>query len=240
MRLTENIYLLAGVSYGTLGNVYGIVYRDGLVMIDCGRPDEAVPVIEENLRAWHLDGLPVTHLLITHGHPDHCANALYFQKKGTVVIAGGKDARQIIRLGDYDPQIFPCVLHDFEEDCLFEPCEVDVQIDEDCSFAIGDLAVEVILTPGHTQGSVVYMIGIKGKRYMFSGDTLSISGSRGTVPILGTSASVDYCGRDYIASMQKLLNCYPDGILGGHGFPRFGACNRIVASACMKAMAERS
>lgn len=56
MRLTENIYLLAGVSYGTLGNVYGIVYRDGLVMIDCGRPDEAVPVIEENLRAWHLTG----------------------------------------------------------------------------------------------------------------------------------------------------------------------------------------
>lgn len=240
MKLTQKIYLLSGMSYGLLGNVYGVVHSEGLLLVDCGRPNEAIPMIENNIKAWGLDRLPITHLLITHGHPDHCGNSLYFQKRGAKVVAGQKDADQIIRLGDYDPDIFPCVLHDFEEDCLFEPCEADIKIDRDSALSICEYGIEVINTPGHTQGSVVYVITIEGKRYFFTGDTLSVEGSRAQTPILGTSASVDYCGRSYIASMQKLLNRYPDAILGGHGFPRLVPSNDLVAKACMKAMKERS
>ncbi len=240
MILAPNIYMLAGMNYGTLGNVYGIVHQDGLLVVDCGRPQEAVPVIEATMCQWGLDKMPITHLLITHAHPDHCGNARYFQKRGAKVVAGEKDAKQVLRLGDYDPALFPCVLHDFEEDCLFEPCEADILIERDCKLKIGELEVEAILTPGHTQGGVVYLIHINGKKIMFSGDTFGVNGSRGNTPLLGTSASVDYCAKDFIASMQKLLNRYPDGILSGHGVPRFGNCNRLVAAACMKAMAERS
>ncbi|MBQ8140106.1 MAG: MBL fold metallo-hydrolase [Clostridia bacterium] len=240
MKITEKIYLLSGMSYGLLGNVYGIVHRDGLIMVDCGRPKEAIPMIERNIKLWGLDGLPITALLITHGHPDHCGNGKYFQQKGVKIIAGQKDADQILRLGDYDPNIFPCVLHDFEPDCLFEPYETDIKVSEDTHLSICEYDIEVLTTPGHTQGSVVYIVTIDGKRYFFTGDTLSAEGSRAHTPILGTSASVDYCGKSYIESMQKLLNRYPDAILGGHGFPRLVPSNAFVAQACMKAMKERS
>ncbi|MBQ8233486.1 MAG: MBL fold metallo-hydrolase [Lachnospiraceae bacterium] len=240
MKIAEKIYLLSGMSYGLLGNVYGIVHRDGLLLVDCGRPHEAIPMIERNLRVWGLEKLPVTALLVTHGHPDHCGNGFYFQQQGATVVAGQKDADQILRLGDYDPVIFPCVLHDFEEDCLFEPYEVDIKVESDIHLSICEYDIEVLTTPGHTQGSVVYIITIKNKKYFFTGDTLSAEGSRAHVPVLGTAASVDYCAQSYISSMQKLLNRYPDAILGGHGIPRLVSSNAFVAQACMKAMKERS
>ncbi len=98
----------------------------------------------------------------------------------------------------------------------------------------------MLTTPGHTQGSVVYIITIDGKRYFFTGDTLSVLGSKAQSVVLGTSASVDYDGPAYIKSMQKLLNRYPDAILGGHGFPRLVQSNAFVAQACMQAMRDRS
>ncbi len=240
MHLTREVFLVSGMSYGLLGNVYAVRHGQGLFLVDCGRPDrEVVPMIEANLAYWGLEGLPITHLLVTHGHPDHVGNARYFQRKGALVVAGKPDADQIIALGDYDPSLFPCVLHDFEDDCLFEPCQADIRIEKDTTLKIGDLQVDVLTTPGHTQGSVVYVVYAGGKKLFFTGDTLGFDGSKGDRPILGTSASVDYDSAAFVRSMQKLLNRHPDAVFGGHGCPRLIESNHAVAAACMRAMAER-
>ena len=240
MKIADKIYLLSGMSYGLLGNVYGIVHSGGLLLVDCGRPNEAIQMIEHNMQVWGPDQMPITALLVTHGHPDHCGNGSYFQKQGAKIVAGQKDADQILCFGDYNPAIFPCVLRDFEEDCLFEPYIVDIKVENDTHLSICEYDIEVLTTPGHTQGSVVYIVTIDQKKYFFTGDTLSVGGSRAHQPILGTAASIDYCSKSYIASMQKLLNRQPNAILGGHGFPRLVSSNAFVAQACMKAMSERS
>ena len=55
MKIADKIYLLSGMSYGLLGNVYGIVHSGGLLLVDCGRPNEAIQMIEHNMQVWGLD-----------------------------------------------------------------------------------------------------------------------------------------------------------------------------------------
>ncbi|WP_171649955.1 MBL fold metallo-hydrolase [Paenibacillus foliorum] len=209
MQIMKDVYLLSGQPYGVSSNVYAVMGQESIVMIDCGTGDEDYKLIEHNLASWGLDHYPVSHLLLTHSHFDHCGNAHIFSKKGTQLIAGAGDAEGI-ELGDERT-----LYYSYKQN--FVPCPVDVKVKDGDVITIAGLSFEIIHTPGHSRGSVIYKLINHGKVILFTGDTV-MSGPNGQ-PKLGVTVAEDFDAGLYLKSLNRLSKMEADAVLGGHFQP---------------------
>lgn len=101
----------------------------------------------ERLRAALADVEPVA-VLQTHGHPDHVGAWLALAEDPGLPVWGHAG----------DGGLFPA-----EPDRLLEGGE---------RLTIGDVAVEVVHTPGHTAGSLHYLVHGAQRPHLFTGDSL--------------------------------------------------------------------
>ena len=120
-------------------------------LLGCERTGQAVlvdPVIsavERDLAALHELGLTLAYTLDTHIHADHITGALDLKKKtGSKIAAPAMDR-------------LPCV---------------DVGIEEGRPLEVGELSLQGLHTPGHTDGHFAYVLGER----VFTGDALLIEG----------------------------------------------------------------
>jgi len=108
------------------------------------------------------EDLHVAHILLTHGHVDHVLGvpALKAQTGATV---------HMHPLDRFQLERNPTVIRQFGLDPgAFGSPAVDAELEEGKAVAWQDLYFDVIHTPGHTQGSVVFLLGAR----CFGGDTL--------------------------------------------------------------------
>jgi glyoxylase-like metal-dependent hydrolase (beta-lactamase superfamily II) len=108
--------------------------------------DEAPRIIQE------LDGLRLSHILVTHWHPDH-VQALEAVREKT----GAQ---------------FAC--HPLDEPRM--PLSADQRLQDGQRLSFGDYELVALHTPGHTQGSVCFLAGER----LFTGDTLFPGGPGNT------------------------------------------------------------
>lgn len=159
--------------------------KQGLVIDPGGRSED----LEATIRS---EGVRIMGVLNTHGHYDHIgANAFYRELYQVDVYADARDAAL------YRSQ-------DVEVDPENAPTR-EIPAQGDLSF--GTLRLRVIPTPGHTSGSVCFLVG----DMLFSGDTLF----RGSI---GRTTD-DAAARSLIASIRdRLLVLPPDTLVyPGHG-----------------------
>lgn len=162
--------------------------------------------IEQILRFLDEKNLDVVWILDTHPHADHfMAGATLKERLGAPHAIGEK----VSEIAD----IWRDIYH------LSEPFDVDASFDrlfaDGDTFNIGDLAVRVILSPGHTLGSITYIVGDDAA---FVHDTLMY-------PDSGTSRA-DFPGGDAAIlyhSIQRLL-ALPDHtrLFVGHDYCKDG------------------
>lgn len=103
----------------------------------------------------------ISAVVLTHVHFDHCGCAAAFQSAGIPVIAarasqrsletGAPEGRSIYQRAPKFLRAAPFVRH-FSGD--FPPVRIDYPVDEECSLDAFGVDGRVILTPGHTQGSL--------------------------------------------------------------------------------------
>ncbi len=135
-------------------NAYFLVnpQTNNAILIDGGESYKAIKKAEQDL------GIKVTALLLTHAHFDHAGNARALQKDGVKVYVSKIDAPKLKNglnlAGDFGRQ--------------FEPLDADVLVDDGDELQIEGITVKVISTPGHTDGSVTFMVD----DMLFTGDTL--------------------------------------------------------------------
>jgi glyoxylase-like metal-dependent hydrolase (beta-lactamase superfamily II) len=113
-----------------LSNAYLVAGADGKGVLIDGN-DELDPLLERAER----DGIEITHVLVTHPHPDH--------------VAGLAEARE--RLGGP-----PLVAH--AEAAAELDQEVAVMLADGEKLDAGGLEVEAILTPGHAAGHLAFLL----------------------------------------------------------------------------------
>ena len=217
MKVTNNIFVLSGSYFSgvsdmsTLGDVYGILTPHGVVLVDCGEPVSGPRMLKDTLAYFDVL-LPITHVIVTHAHHDHCGGAKQLKEEGAKIIVASEDAVLCKNggvYGMYTPfdkeQAFPC----------FTP---DMEIEDDCKLEINGVQFEFIKIPGHTKGSMAIRLEMDGKTVMFTGDALQPDGkSRFTDVSFGWQGDPHFCRDDIVKSMMKLMNYETDMILPGHG-----------------------
>jgi len=168
------------------------VSRDAII-ID---PGDEVNLIINKIEEFEL--IPII-ILATHAHPDHIGAAAEIQKRYNIPFAIHAEEKSILdsflpiaQLLGFGNIELPKISYYF----------VDGQILEENNFKI-----KVIHTPGHTPGSVCFLIG----KYLFAGDTI-FSGYVGRVDIPGGSWN------ELEKSLKKISELPEDTVLyTGHG-----------------------
>ncbi|HUY31950.1 MAG TPA: MBL fold metallo-hydrolase [Pirellulales bacterium] len=194
--------------------VYVIETSQGLVLVDSGFEAEYDELIR-GIAGLGLDPSRVTALLLTHAHGDHAMGALALRRQTGAKIYAGRDDAQVLRDGGPWEAIFS--KYETPAGVTAHATPVDVELSGGEVLWFGDTRVEVLATPGHTPGSVCYLLDRDGRRIFFSGDTLmTLSAGLGThAAALPPRHRGD--ARAYLNSLRKLSSLSaPDLLLPGH------------------------
>jgi hydroxyacylglutathione hydrolase len=185
MRLLDRVLL---VGSGDLGvnltdpydcHVYLVDGGEEHALIDAGagvRTDE----ILQNVARDGMDVARINHLVLTHGHADHAAGAADVRRKldGTRVYASSAIAR-FLEEGDTASLSVDAAKEAgrYPSDYPFEACAVDVRLDDGDSVEVGDVKLDVIATPGHSDGDICLLLTDGSERILFTGDVVFYGGA---------------------------------------------------------------
>ncbi len=181
-------------------NVYVIEDNDSVVIVD--------PSCEPSTLLDVIGNRTLIAIVLTHHHPDHMgAAAALREATGAMVIASDVEAPLVENPKKVGTSAIP----------LPDPCPVDRRVCHGEALALGSYTWEVLLTPGHSKGSMCLYLSPEQGRYsnrcpvLISGDTL----------FEGTIGRTDFEGgsMDDMRASLDLLAKLPDNtvVLPGHG-----------------------
>jgi len=214
VALAPHVFLLGRTEPAA---AYVVDTAAGLVLIDSGVEASAAPILEQ-LAALDLDVKRVHAILLTHVHADHSLGAQHLRAlTGAGIYAGRADSAPL-REGRPREAFFSTF--DVPQ---FSPhaTRVDVELAGEEVLEFGEAHFTVLATPGHTPGSVCYLLERPGLRALFTGDVVQHLNQDGP-DALGTYAAYLpplYGGnvRAYLATLRRLRQLpLPDFVLPGH------------------------
>ena len=150
------------IDYQSIANCWIIVDEKSgeAAVVDPGAFDERTNT-EELIASL---GCKVKYILLTHGHFDHTLGVYGIREKyGAKVVINDEDAMMLA-----DTAL--SLAQDNNVSHLQRPVKVDVRVKDGDILCLGDTEIKVIHTPGHTRGSVCYVI--ESEKTILSGDTL--------------------------------------------------------------------
>lgn len=171
--------------------------RKAVVIDPGGDPDRILARIKRG-------GFSVEAILHTHAHIDHVAAAAELQKHAPV------DAR-IHKADHFILDMLP-VQAMFVGLPLVSRPQLGADLADDAVLKIANLEILVIHTPGHSPGSVSFLISSGSERILFSGDTLFQGGVGRTDLWGGDSRILTRSIRDRLYTLDGDLEVVP-----GHG-----------------------
>lgn len=178
----ENTYVLADGAAGEC------------VLIDPGGEEDAILDLLA-ARKWTAKAI-----LNTHAHPDHVGGAARLRRELAIPFyLHPRDAFLLDGLGEFCEALgIPAM----------EAPEVDRHLAEGDTFPLGAHQIRVLETPGHSPGSVSFLVG----SLLFSGDAL-FEGSIGRTDLPGGSLPI------LLRSIREKILTLPDEteVLSGHG-----------------------
>ncbi|MCL2379290.1 MAG: MBL fold metallo-hydrolase [Coriobacteriia bacterium] len=177
-ELRTNTWIIEGVSDSDGRNL--------LIVVDPGsEADKILAAVNER---------PVAAVLLTHGHFDHIGAADEV----------ADETSSYLYMSEAELATCPQLVADIEEryGIKVEVPRIDFQVNDGDVLDLAGLRVEVMLTPGHTQGSVGYLIydpSEPDQKHYFSGDTL-FARDIGRTDLLGGSPE------DMEASIERIAH----------------------------------
>ena len=164
-------------------------------IVDPGWYDEVITSVLES------KNINLKYVLLTHGHFDHILGVYGLQHEdGAKVVIHQKDAEHLL-----DPKKSLCE-GNFPEPQY--PVNADITVKDGDVLKLGDEEIKVMSTPGHTHGSVCYVL--EKDRVIFSGDTLFCMTA-------GRTDFFDGSDEEMISSLKRLIALDGDyTVLPGH------------------------
>ncbi len=219
-RLSQHLYVYRGpVNVG--------IIRDGAraLLIDCGHGPVTAALRE-------LGIAKVDRIVFTHYHRDQACGARAIADDGTKIGVPAKERRYFADPAGFwnDDDNLWRVYKSFRPHHLMptEPLEVDEAFDDSHQFAFGPARIRVLATPGHTEGSISYLVEVDGKQVVFSGDCIYDEGrvwdvysmqkgfSKGGLQIGGYHGFMGDRPR-LVQSLKRIKDLRPDLLVPSHG-----------------------
>lgn len=163
-------------------------------------PSADLEQILQSMRQRDLDPKNLQYILLTHGHFDHILSVDLLRKAtGAPVLIHGGDESFLTNSEHNGYKFF------FHRELIMQPADKLLKDQDVISF--GNTVIHVMHTPGHTQGSVCYLID----NIMFTGDTL-FDQDIGRTDLFGGSMDALQTSLKAIAALPDNYTIYP-----GHG-----------------------
>lgn len=188
--------------FNTLG-AWAIRTSDGIILIDAlNTPQEAETMIEPAMRKVGLNPADVKYVIVGHGHFDHFGGAPYFQDKYKSRIA--------LSAQDWDLIERPNPNQSAAQAARPRPRR-DVVVKDGQQITVGDTTITLLVTPGHTVGSLAYLIPVRHQGKPLT--VLMLSGANITPDRASLEAFNKALDRAKAAGAQVLINGHP-GLFG--------------------------
>jgi glyoxylase-like metal-dependent hydrolase (beta-lactamase superfamily II) len=178
------------------------IFADGsdCFVIDPGAADPKMITTLRSIAASHN-----VSILLTHTHSDHFigADLILSEFPGSYLYVSAAD-----KPGLFDPQL--SLTNYIGDNLVLQSKDAVRTVSEGSHLQCGSIDVEVIETPGHTVGGVIYVV--RKQKTIFSGDTLFL-GNVGRTDLPGGNAAV------LRRSIADKIFVLPDdfGVFPGHG-----------------------
>jgi metallo-beta-lactamase class B len=190
IKMFDNLYYLGFSDVGA----WAITTSDGIIVFDAlNSPDEGRDVLAGGLKKVELDPAQIKYLIVGHGHNDHTGGGAHLQSTYTPrVIMGGPDWESHLK-GERPDR--PAMKRDM--------VATDGQ-----KVTLGDTTVTVVLTPGHTPGTIGMLVPVKhqGRTHTI----LLLSGTQ--MPTRQSLAVFEHVFNDFAKkqSAEAALGSHPD------------------------------
>lgn len=201
VRIAENVFQVGGSALTRPEDaaIYLLRFGDEAALIDAGC-GQGTSRLLSNIEDVGVSPSSVTTLLLTHCHFDHTGGAKAIRDAlGCRVVAHALDAPFI---ESADSEVTAAEWYG----ARMVPCPVDVRLmGEEETIVVGDGVVTAIAIPGHSPGSVAFLVENGGKKVLFAQDV------HGPLhPSLRSNRT------DYLASLKRLLTVDADVLCEGH------------------------
>jgi metallo-beta-lactamase class B len=177
-KVFDNLYFVGS----KIHNSWALTGTDGIILIDTLWTYNSEEEIVGGLKKLGLDPAKVKYVIISHAHPDHVGGAKLMQDRfASRIVMGGPDWDSIEKSVNGYPEGKP---------------KRDIVADDGQKITLGDAAVTLIATPGHTPGTLSMIFTVKD-----NGKPLTVAYSGGTAfNFPSTVANFDA----YIKSQSKM------------------------------------
>ena len=167
------------------------------VLFDAPDGTAGAPLDEARRRGWDVVGL-----WLTHGHFDHVADHVEVSRRYP-------DAKVLVHRLDEPKLLRPNSSIGFPLPFTITPRRPDGYVEDGQKLSLGSLRCEVLHTPGHSPGHVMYHF--PDEKLLVGGD-LIIAGAVGRTDLADSSPAALY------ASIRRVMQLPPDTkLLPGHG-----------------------
>lgn len=201
MKITSDIYQVGGDGYTSPRDaaIYLITWAHRAALVDAGCGGESDRLLD-NVRDCGVAPAQIERLLITHCHFDHTGGAAELKARlGLTVTAHALDA-EYLETGD------DAVTAASWYGASITPVTVDHKIAGSReAIQLGDRVIEAFHMPGHSPGSLVYMVESEGRRVLFGQDVHGPIDRR----LLSSRA-------DYRESLRRMAALEADILCEGH------------------------
>jgi metallo-beta-lactamase class B len=149
-KIFDNLYYIGFNDVGA----WAITTSQGIIVIDSlNTPEEAEKILIPGMEKAGLDPKQIKYVIIGHGHFDHFGGTPYLQRTyKPKVLMSGQDWDFIAASPQRNREL---------------PMR-DVAVTDGQTLTLGDTTLTMMITPGHTPGSMAILIPVKdgGKQYM--------------------------------------------------------------------------
>src|ERR1700686_3949151 len=177
-KVFDNLYFVGS----KIHNSWALTSSEGIILIDTLWTYNSEEEIVGGLKKLGFDPAKVKYVIISHAHPDHVGGAKLMQDRfSSRIVMGGPDWDSIEKSVNGYPAGKP---------------KRDIVADDGQKITLGDTAVTLIATPGHTPGTLSMIFTVKD-----NGRPLTVAYSGGTAfNFPSTASNFDI----YIKSQSKM------------------------------------